>query len=695
MPTYTRKTRTVRITSADGKFFADVEILLVVSLNLPNNLQISYKLDKPIKPFIYDTTGDGNEKVGDKTSTRSSHMQRLTGLKTPNADGKDNSSQFFDVEVCDGFTVTGPNNTQHYIDCAAIDASWQIVDDTNSGLDGYWNYGATKSATGAPPGGDTRSQLKLIQAEADAQTRCGHVVRYTQQTGKTGSTLAPPDNPKNYAYGLICDCMTFDGPPFGMPYVTESAPSTSSDLPMQSEDDDNDAPQWSDYYGLVFETPDHVIHGALQPDALCNDVTAYTTDPDTGLRVPPPPSPDDLNIYVYWPGRGNKDGIAAGNTKGAVTGGPWLGGGSAGQGLPPPAIDMGPLWWIRQLGSNVNVWYWYINPVQTPKAWSFFGGSGNGAGGSWGYRGFTWLPDFPVIWILSINNPLVTMGPYGAPTLEQAARGHSIGSTLTVNWAGLGIPDGGWAVNTTKAEVGGLGVGLPIIGYTGYTYYMPYGAFDLVQGTSAERLQYAASAVGQAAWDAAGGNPAYKFLYGGPAGSGYGSPQQYGAANDAADSAARIYTDYGGPGPNIWELTGLPQPPLTNTGLSWDPNNNPHLQPSIDLAKQVVTAFISNWNKVAISLNNAQLSTGGDAVTGWPFVPPPDWTWNRPYGGDTVGTAQMFSNGWVPAVLPQVTVPAYIPTLAADQLDDSVWNNQIVLDTNGTSPPVLWTTGVP
>jgi hypothetical protein len=55
----------------------------------------------------------------------------------------------------------------------------------------------------------------------------------------------------------------------------------------------------------------------------------------------------------------------------------------------------------------------------------------------------------------------------------------------------------------------------------------------------------------------------------------------------------------------------------------------------------------------------------------------------------------MFSNGWVPAVLPQATVPAYIPTLAAGQLDDSIWNNQIVLDTKGSSPPVLWATGQP
>ena len=388
--------------------------------------------------------------------------------------------------------------------------------------------------------------------------------------------------------------------------------------------------------------------GALAPSITTNDTTKYVTDPVTGLQVPPDNT--DPNIYIYWPGIGNlvNGAVMGAAPSGTPTAGPFLGAGQA--------VDMGPIWWIRQVGSNVNVWYWYINPVQTPKAWSYFGSSGGGgAGGSWGYRGFTWLPDFPVIWILAINNPLRSMGPYGADTLEQAAGGYITNGVLSVNWAGLGLPDGGWSVNTTEQQVGEIGVGLPILEYTIYQYYMPYGAFDLVQGTSAEILAYA-------------------------------------SLNGINTSS---YTDYGGPGPNIWELTGLPQPPLVNLGMSWDPNKNPHQQPSTDLAQQVVASFISKWNKVADAINSAMAATGGDMVAGWPFVPPPGWSWSRPYGGDTVGTAQMFSNGWVPAVLPQITVPAYIPTLAAGQLDNSLWNNQIVLDTNGTSPPVLWATGQP
>ena len=105
----TRTTHTVRCRSANNQFFADVEVLDGIALTLPNGAQISYSL-KAANPFITDKTGDGNG-TGDTvaSSTRSSHMQRYTGIANP--------SMCFDAEVCDAFTVTGPNNTQFLVSC--------------------------------------------------------------------------------------------------------------------------------------------------------------------------------------------------------------------------------------------------------------------------------------------------------------------------------------------------------------------------------------------------------------------------------------------------------------------------------------------------------------------------------------------------------------------------------------------------
>lgn len=615
---YTRTTRTVRVESADGRFYADVEILMAISWRLPNEFEISYNIVAPVDPIIVDGTGSGNKKDGSSASTRSSHMQRVRGKSNTPA-----ASQFFDIEVCDAFTITGPNATEHVVNCPVAKAVSNVVDDVGAGL------GNTP-----PP---------------DTQTRCQHVVKYTQQI--SGATQAPFDNPTAYAYGLITDCMTFDGPAYGMPYVTVSAGNTDWDLPTPDIDI---VPIWHEVYGLVFDSPDRVLHGALQPNALCNDLTHYVTDPHnpSGPLVPPPPDPKvDLNIYVYWPGIGNEVGGAA--PTGTPTGGPFLGPATA---APSTAgyngIDMGPIWWIRQIGTNVNVWFWYVSPVQTPLAWSFFAEPPEAASPKWGYRGFTLLPSFPVAWQVSANYPIVPMGDIGAPDLETAAAGiqPTGGSGITVFWGGVGLPDGGWGVSTVKATTGEyLGAGLPFLSFTLINYYMPYGAFDLTAPTSAERL-----------------------LAG-------------------LDTSA-----YGGPTPNIWQVTGMTdqQPPCVNPNMPFSATN-PHQQPSLALAEEVCTVFMTKWNVVANALNSAMGTEGTQvsAVTGWPFVPPPGWDWGVPYGGDSVGTAQMFSNGWVPAILPLLTVPATIPTIAIGQLDSTVWNLNDVL-TKGT-PPVLWTTGAP
>lgn len=272
---FTRTTRTVRVQSADGKFFADVEILMAVAWKLPNGFEISYNIVNPVDPVIVDTTGSGNDKPAKKGSTRSSHMERVRGIP-----GTPAASQFFDIEVCDAFALTGPNETEHIVSCPSDLSIAAIVDDVGAGL-----------AASPPP---------------DTQTRCQHCIKYTQQI--TGATHDPYDNPAQYAIGLITDCMTFNGPPYGMPYVPQEAPSTDSDLP---EVDTLIVPIWHDLFGLVFENPDKVVHGALQPNAACNDLTKYVDDPNnpSGPSIPPPPDPKvDLNIYIYWPGIGNEVG---------------------------------------------------------------------------------------------------------------------------------------------------------------------------------------------------------------------------------------------------------------------------------------------------------------------------------------------------------------------------------------------------
>jgi hypothetical protein len=349
-------------------------------------------------------------------------MQRVTGLANainPVAGGDptvDNSKQFFDVEVIDAFTMVGPNHTEHVIVCPLVNATENIVDDVSAGLGGAWSF----------DNGGGGSQLTLVPGDETQQTRCGHVVKYNLQTPpKAGSTdtTAPPNDKTKFAYGIITDCMTFDGPinSEGMPYVTEAAPSTAADIPAE----DDSVASWGALYGMTFESPDKVIHGALQPDAACIDLTEYVTDPVTGLQIPPPPDPAvDLNNYVFFP---------------PDSAGPWLGDGSP-DGLPPPAIDTGPLWWIRQLGSTVNVWFWYITPRQEQLAISYYSDPPDGVQPSWGYRGFCALPYFSVIYILSANYPEVPLGLIGADNLEirpkdHRAKSRSVGRALAIQMA--------------------------------------------------------------------------------------------------------------------------------------------------------------------------------------------------------------------------------------------------------------------
>lgn len=619
---FTRATRTVRVTSKNGNYFADVEILMAVALLLPNGFEIAYNVSKAINPTIIDNTGYNLGRPGGPDSTRTSHIEIVNGK--PDGPAK---TQYFAIEICDAFMVVGPNNAEHLISCPSANATPSVVDSVGAGL------------TQSPPG--------------NTQTRCQHVVKYTQQMPGAD----PADNPANYAYGLITDCITFDGPPFGMPFVTESPPGTSSDIPVGSETSDA---IWQDQFGLVFENPDRVLHGALQPNAKCHDLTDYTTDPITGEQVPPPPGAGDLNVYVYFPD---------------ASGGPFLGDATLpnppdgnGNILPTPGyngIDMGPLWWIRQLGSTNNVWYWYASPVQQPLVWSFFGPCPNSPfSGNWGYEGYLLLPDTPVVWILSDgahgNYPLYPIGTTGCATLEQAAEGSGGGGLpTTTSWLGVAIPDGGFGCATTSTQVGAFGSGLPILAFSTDDSFFPFGALPLTDPPSSVVLAEA-KALGEGA----------------------------------------AYSEFGGPAPNIWELTGISQPPLRNPALPYNASTNPYQQPSNELAQQVCQTFAQMWNATTDACNSAMASgvgkPGGQQKLGPANTQPPGWAFKVPYPGGTTASALGFHCNILPFMMgggvpPGVWYPATLQTIAVGQLNPSVWNNAPA--NFPQSGPVKWSWG--
>ena len=630
MVTFTRSTHTVRIKSADERFYADVEILDAISITLPNGFNIAYRIAKGAiqSPTIVDLSGDNggnNAKAGGPTSSRSSHMMRVTSTT--------NTKMFFDVEVCDAFTLIGPNNADFAIQCPTPGNSNPAITDT----------------TGSGLGVEARP----------SSTRAQHIVKLLHQVGSGAAGQPQQQIETDYTLTALTDAVVYKGPlqTQGMPWEVDT--DFGGETTPQHADDPEGT--WYDNHVLQFYNAAEIINGALAIGVNTNDTTQYVEDPGTGDMVPPPNT--DENTYVYFP----QTPVDA-----KSTGGPFLGAspytadfvpnaqGAPSDSMSVSAIDMGPIWWIRALGVSDNVWFWYINPVQQPLAISFFGNPPEIANPKWGYRGFTLLPDFPVAWILSENYPLIPMGTYGAPDLDTAANGYVIVGTdlQTVNWGGVGIPNGFWGVNTELSDVGALilagsaGYLAPIY-YLGSNYYMPYGAFDMTGPTSAELL----------------------------------------AKVRATGGRTESYTDFGGPPPNIWELVGIAQPPLKDPTKIWDPTTNPHKQPSLALAQQVAQKFKENWNAVANALNT-EARPGPVAAAGHPWVPPPGWAWSRPYGGNTVPTAMMFSNAWHPTpAVPEETVPYYIPTIDVGQLDPTKWDVSPVINTG--DPPVLWTTGLP
>lgn len=653
---YSRTTHTVRVYSPDKLWYADVEVLDAISFTLPNGFEICYKIAKPgiSDPNITDNTGDGNGKPGSATSSRASHMQRVTSTT--------NSTAFLDVEVCDAFTLIGPNNAQFVIKCPtnpsdpASPSVPAVVDNTDSGL--------------------------AVVASSQS-TRAQHAAKLTRQLGGDPAQQVETD----YTLTLLTDAIAFNGPEQseGMPWQVQTDFGGPADV---AEFFDFQSGIWYEQHVLKFPNLDTLVNGALSPSANTNDTTQYTTDSQTGQ--PAPPNNTDPNVYVYFPTPGGNVGAATNMQSPFLGATPYTASlGSLGDTRQIPAIDQGPIWWIRQIGSAIHYWYWFISPVQQPLCYSFFGSPPAGANPKWGYRGFTLLPDFPVSWILSENYPLVPLGTYGAPDLQTAASGYFTaavgggfslpgqsggGYDLTVNWAGVGLP--GFTgnnpgvsstINDSAAEaVSILGAGLAPQSYTLNSYYMPYGALDMLAPSSKEIL----------------------------------------ASAEAAGDNTSIYTDYGGPSPNIWEVTGLTQPSLQDPSKVWNPVSNPHHSPTVQQAQECAQTFAAKWNAVSVAVNADAAASGGGSVSPWrPYPPVPGWAWATPYGGYSVATADGFNNWIVPGILAVETIPATVPAIAVDQLDPAVWNELPVYYTQQSNygisaagtpgPPVLYATGAP
>lgn len=335
-----RSTHTVRITSSDNLFFADVEVLDAFSLTLPNGAEILYHIVGGT-PTIIDNTGDGNGKSGGLSTTRLSHMTRLGG-----ATG-------FDVEMLDAFTIVGPNGTPHLINCPASNAVSAITDPTGSGLTTPASFGAT--------------------------TRAQHVILLTPPTGQPPTSPRPWQTPGSsqsqfYALELIVDTLVCDGPNLtGMPADNQFYFGGPADVPQ----DDPSVPQWGEEFVLQFTGADLVQDGALIPNSsVCNDTTNYTIDPVTGLNTVPPPNTDP-NVYVFFPAGSN---------------GPFLfnSQNSAQIDIPSQVINTGPLWWIRQLGGGAEILTISAVPTENPLPlpWGSFVGAlslGASADGSFWY----------------------------------------------------------------------------------------------------------------------------------------------------------------------------------------------------------------------------------------------------------------------------------------------------------------------
>jgi hypothetical protein len=159
------------------------------------------------------------------------------------------------------------------------------------------------------------------------------------------------------------------------------------------------------------------------------DTTKYVTDPFTGEPHSPPDNKDQ-NIYAFFPSGEQESAGASLHIPTSKT---------TGKSGP---VNQGILWWIRKINPSFQPWYWFAT-VQEYEAFSYFGSPPDSTPTKWGYRGFQYFNFFPVIWILSVNNPLRPMGSFGSPSLDACARAGDWSVEGKIPTAPLGVNGSG------------------------------------------------------------------------------------------------------------------------------------------------------------------------------------------------------------------------------------------------------------
>lgn len=407
-----------------------------------------------------------------------------------------------------------------------------------------------------------------------------------------------------------------------------------------------------------------------QGDQQETDWTVMTTDPDT--HEPCPPDNTDPNIYVAFPG--DKDGDPNGVSTGCSVKIP-----IRRDGTKP--IDQGPLWWIERISPTFQPWFWYA-AINTPKAFSFFGSPGRL--GNWAWRGFILWNNYPVIWILSSNLPIQPMGQFGSPSLELCAR---IGSwdfgfppvpSSYFQVPGRGDPNSASAAPTQLELLAGIVAGGIVGGANedspdgvGRTEAGPFGPFGILQMT----------------------HPPIGPLP---------DAVPYGAVGDGD----QIFQGK----PNIWQLTGKPQPKRVDPTKQWEPFSNPYLPPSKKEAEDAARLFETNWNAVANGHNDfieGFVPGGGVSNGAQGYDQPPDWHWAILWydgsNGPPTDYRASFQNGIPPGVATkffplEIYAPATAWTLHVDQLRPDWWDTtRLEFYTNPLNaffpivlPPFLW-----
>jgi hypothetical protein len=418
----TRVIHRVRCRStANPQIWADVTILDNVILTMPNGRQYGYFLgagntanNAACAPNIADMTGDGSGQALNSiaATTRISHMEQISAV---------DPTQVADFEILDHFNVQLPIEGTPF----SFDAGEGIGNENEMGF-------ADSGQFGGPP-----KSLFMSNAAAIANMAIGD---------PTGLGLGKPYIPGTSTRTGHINIVTNNG----------NTDELTSGITVNGG---NIQPEGTPYLVTVktdqitFLGPNgNVILLSVPPGGNGDtDLTVYGTDPYNPDDTAAPPDNPDPNVYVNFPDP-SKNLVG-----GANSGQPQPSSNGINMQSPPYTnqqtssntgpISQGILWWISKISAPPPPWFWYMKAFEL-LAFSFFGGSGGSIGDlHWGYRGFQLLNYYPVIWILSENNPLQPMGSAGAGSLEDAAlNGYQeymngdYGSAFQ-NWSGIGIPN--------------------------------------------------------------------------------------------------------------------------------------------------------------------------------------------------------------------------------------------------------------